>query len=263
MGTPVLINKTALLGGASQGIGRAIAFELAGQGANIIALARTPASLTRLVEELPCVGGSQQHQGIAVDLGKVETLEAALSGVLSQGGIDMLVINSGGPPGGALLAASAAAYGEAFAHHLFAAIKLVALCVPGMQERGWGRILGVISTSVKSPLPGLGVSNTVRGAMANWLKTLSYELAGGGITVNALLPGFTATARLHQLMEIEAERRQVSTEQLRQEWQATVPCGRFGRPEEIAAAAGFLLSPQAAYINGVCLAVDGGRTRVL
>lgn len=253
-----LSGRHALVCGASSGIGKASALALAGQGASLTVLARSSDKLAALVPELMQAGAAAARY-LAVDLEDEEVLAASIATLIQDAGaVHVLINNSGGPPSGPLLQASPDDFLKAFRRHLVAAHLLVQAVLPGMEAAGFGRIINVISTSVKEPIAGLGVSNTIRGAVAGWSKTLAKELPGG-ITVNNVLPGFTDTERLSALKEQMAQRRQCSPEEVEQGWVATVPEGRLGHPQELAAAVAFLASPAAAYIRGVSLAVDGGR----
>jgi len=252
-----LAGRRALVCGASRGIGLACARELASRGARVTILSRDPARLDEILTTLPGTG----HERVAVDIGDPAALESAVQAALDQGGVfHILVNNSGGPASGPLHLADPKALAPAFLQHVVAAQTLARLILPGMREAGYGRILNIISTSVKTPLPGLGVSNTVRGAMANWGKTLATEVAGWGITVNNILPGATRTERLASLIAARAERESRSTSEVETAMRNQIPAGRFAEPEEIGAAVGFLASPAAAYITGINLPVDGGRT---
>ena len=249
--------KTALVGGASQGIGQATAMALAEMGAKVIALARSEKKLDELVTRLPGTG----HSYIACDVGERARLRAMVTKALeSSGSIDVLICNAGGPKGGPIELAQDAQFEEAIAHHLLANSALAQICLPGMKEKRWGRIVNIISTSVRIPIPGLGVSNVARAAVAAWAKTLSLEVAAFGITVNSVLPGYTKTPRLESLLAANSEKTGKSRASVESEWRASIPAGRFGEPEEVAAAIAFLASPAASYINGICLTVDGGRT---
>lgn len=252
-----LCGRTALVCGASKGIGRAAAEELAGLGARVVALARSREALDELVQTLPGEG----HLALCQDLADLPGLEAGVAEMLKTvGAVEILVNNTGGPPPGPILEAPPEAFLAGIQRHLLASSGLVRWLLPGMKERGYGRILNVISTSVRVPLPGLGVSNSVRGAMASWAKTLSLELAPLGITVNNILPGFTDTERLRSLIASRAEEAGCSPEEMAERWRATVPAGRFGEASELGAVIAFLASPAAAYVNGVSIPVDGGRT---
>ncbi len=256
-----LADKRALVCGGSRGIGRAAAHALAELGARVTVVARDPGALEAAIEGLP--GGSQEHAGVTADLGKPEAVASLIGAVRTGGQIHILVNNSGGPPAGPALAADPEQFTSAFQQHLLASHALVKEFVPDMRREGYGRIIQIISTSVREPIPGLGVSNTIRGAMASWSKTLAGELGGHGITVNNVLPGFTATERLDYFFKTQAEKSGRSIEDVESVALQRIPAGRFARPEEVGGAVAFLASPAAAYINGISLAVDGGLTRSL
>lgn len=258
-----LSGRHALVCGASQGIGRAAAVELAHLGANVTVLARSAEALKMLAEELPRIHPAQQHRWQAADMLDTARLLTAATDAVAAEPVQILVNNTGGPPGGSAHTAEAAAFEAAFRQHVLAGQALVQAVLPGMRAGGYGRIVNVISTSVKEPIPGLGVSNTIRAAVAAWAKTLSGELAADGITVNNVLPGYTRTARLDGLLETQSAGTGRSREELERGMLATVPAGRFGEPEEVAAVIAFLCTPAAGYVNGVSIAVDGGRTRAL
>lgn len=258
-----LQKKQALVLGASQGIGRATAIALAAQGARVTALARSKDNLKDTLTMLrPSISGN--HDYIAADLKfSEEVLKAVQEKAATHGAYDILVLNASGPEPGPIMEAKLEAFTEAFKVHILTSTLLVQTLVPMMQEKGFGRIINIISTSVKAPIPNLGVSNTIRGAVANWAKTLAGELAGSGITVNNVLPGFTNTSRLDSLIDSVAEDHAKTREEIVHLWQNQVPAGRFAEPEEIAAACAFLASPQASYCNGTNITVDGGRTPTL
>lgn len=258
-----LTGRHALVGGASQGIGRATAVELAKLGASVTLLARSSDKLRDVVESLPHTHPGQEHRWHAVDMLDTSRLLGIATEVVMAGPVHILINNTGGPPGGTAHAAEAAAFEAAFRQHVLSAQALVQATLPGMREARFGRIVNIISTSVKEPIPGLGVSNTVRAAMAGWAKTLSGEVAADGITVNNVLPGYTRTGRLDSLLAAQAASTGKSTEELARGMLASVPAGRFAEAEEVAAVAAFLCTPAAAYVNGVSIAVDGGRTRAL
>ncbi|MDX9752161.1 MAG: SDR family oxidoreductase, partial [Flavobacteriales bacterium] len=215
-----------------------------------------------LLRELPQVDGGA-HRAIATDMADTDALAAALAGSLPPEGVTILVNNTGGPPPGPAHDAGIEAYATAFRLHLLAFQTLVRAVVPGMKERRHGRIVNVISTSVKQPLPDLGVSNTIRGAVANWGKTLANELGPHGITVNNVLPGATATDRLAAIVRGKAAKLGISEEEAARHMMGEIPLRRFARPEEFAYAVAFLVGPSGAYINGINLPVDGGRTGCL
>ncbi|MGD8380087.1 MAG: SDR family oxidoreductase [Gammaproteobacteria bacterium] len=258
-----LNGKRALVCGSSKGIGRATAERLAELGAEVTLCARDAKSLEQVRDGLSTTAG-QKHAVVVADFDQPPLLRNALEAHLADGRpLEILVNNSGGPPGGPVHKADPEAFLRAFNRHLICNQILVQALLPGMRERGYGRIINIISTSVKEPIAGLGVSNTVRGAVASWAKTLAGELAADGITVNNVLPGFTETDRLASLFASKAEKQGISVEKVAAQARAAVPAGRFGRPEELAAAIAFLASPAAAYVNGINLPVDGGRTRSL
>ncbi len=257
-----LHGKNALVCGASRGIGLATAQELASLGCNVLLLARYAEALATARESLPKSDG-QAHRCLATDMGDSAGLADKLRPELEKQPIQILINNSGGPAAGPANLADNDAFEQAFRQHLVAAQTILRLALPGMRDAGYGRIINIISTSVKQPIKGLGVSNTIRGAVASWAKTLAAELGPEGITVNNVLPGFTATERLDYLFRNRAEKSGTSFEQVRDAALAQVPMARFAEPGETACAIAFLASPAAAYINGVNLPVDGGRTDCL
>ena len=253
-----LAGKHALVCGGSEGIGRAAARELALLGADVTVLARRPEALQDTVATLPR-SGAQQHGWIAADVSQPDTLRAQVEALAAGKPVQILVNNTAGPPGGPAYTADAAAFLDAFNRHLVANQRLVQALLPGMRGANWGRIVNVVSTSVKEPIANLGVSNTIRGAVAGWSKTLSRELAPFGITVNNVLPGYTATGRIEQIVRDRVAATGQSAESILEGMRKAVPAGRFAQPAEIGGVIAFLCSPAAAYVNGVSLAVDGGR----
>jgi 3-oxoacyl-[acyl-carrier protein] reductase len=252
-----------LVCGSSQGIGRAVATELALLGATIVLLARNEDALKITCGELPSPNG-QHHHYLAADFSNPTQVASIVDDYVKAGNpIHILVNNTGGPPGGPIVNATTEAFLITFNQHLICNHLLAQAVLSGMKAAGFGRIINIISTSVKQPLKGLGVSNTIRAAVANWSKTLSVEVAPFGITVNNVLPGATATQRLSSIIENKSQKQNHSIDEVEQEMLAEIPAGRFGRPEEIAAAVAFLASPAAAYINGINVPVDGGRTGCL
>lgn len=252
-----LEGRRAVVCGASRGIGRAIASVLAGMGAQLTLVARDEGALNAVAAKLPA--DKAQHAVRAVDFADTADVEAAFTAIADEGPVHVFVHNTGGPAAGTAYDARPQEFVDAFRQHVIAGQVAVQAVVPGMRKAGYGRIVNIISTSVKEPIPGLGVSNTIRAAVASWAKTLSRELAPYGITVNNVLPGFTSTERLDYLFRQRAEKSGGKVEDIERAALAQVPTGRFARPEEIAWAVGFLASPQAAYINGINVPVDGGR----
>ena len=254
-----LSGKHALVCGASEGIGRATARELALLGADVTVLARRTEALKAVAASLPRNAADQRHGWIAADISQHGELAAHVQALARANPVHILINNTGGPPGGRAIDADADAYLDAFNKHLLANQVLLQAVLPGMQSAQWGRIVNVISTSVKEPIVNLGVSNSIRGAVAGWAKTLSRELAPDGITVNNVLPGYTRTQRLEQILDDRSTSTGKSRDAVAATMLSSVPVGRFAEASEIAAAIAFLASPAAAYINGVSLAVDGGR----
>ena len=255
-----LEGKTALVCGSTQGIGRAVAVELAQLGATVTLMARNEEKLKKVVGQLATSHG-QRHQYLVADFAQPEAVKAAIDAYLVDNpDIHILINNTGGPAGGPLIEAQPEAFIKAFTAHLINNQQLVQAVVPAMKRTGYGRIVNIISTSVKQPIVGLGVSNTIRGAVAQWAKTLSLELGKFGITVNNVLPGSTKTTRLDALMEKGAKETGKTVEAYAAERAAEIPIGRFMEPEEVAAAVAFLCTPAAAAISGINVPVDGGKT---
>jgi 3-oxoacyl-[acyl-carrier protein] reductase len=258
-----LSGRHALVCGASQGIGLATAIELAELGADVTLFARSADKLKAAAESLPRKHATQRHDWRSVDMQDSHNLQATVADIVAAHPVQILINNTGGPPGGPAHSAEPAAFENTFRQHLIAGQVLLQTVLPGMRASSYGRLVNVISTSVKEPIPGLGVSNTIRAAVAAWAKTLSGELAVDGITVNNVLPGYTRTARLDGLLTVQSEKSGRATDELAKEMAAAVPARRFGEPGEIAAVIAFLCTPAAAYVNGVSIAVDGGRTKAL
>ena len=255
-----LKNKNAIVCGSTQGIGEASAIELAKLGANITLIARNESKLLNVLNELDKSQG-QTHSFICIDFSDSEKLKKEVE--LLKGTYHILINNTGGPAAGPITDAKTNAFEEAFRMHLINNQILVQQVIKGMKDAGFGRIINIISTSVKAPIAGLGVSNTIRAAVASWAKTLSIELGAYGITVNNVLPGFTNTNRLKTLITKKAEVQGKSEEEIASAMKSGVPAARFGEANEVANAVAFLCSPAASYINGINLPVDGGRTASL
>lgn len=257
-----LTGKTAIVCGSTQGIGKAAAIEISRLGASVILIARDEKKLKATLKELE-VSKGQKHSYLAADFTNPELLKKKVTDFLNNKEISILVNNTGGPPGGPVIDAKTDEFTQAFSNHLLCNHILVQAVINGMKKSGYGRIINIISTSVKQPIKGLGVSNTTRAAVANWAKTLAGELAPFGITVNNVLPGTTNTTRLKTLLEIRAKKSGSTYKQELGEWLKEIPIGRIAEPGEIANAVAFLASPAAGYINGINLPVDGGRTGCL
>ena len=253
-----LTGKTAVVCGSTQGLGYASAAELALMGCSVVLMARNEEKLKEAVKGLDISKG-QKHDCLVADFVDTMQVKNAIDSFVQKNTVHILVNNTGGPAGGTALNAQAEEFLTAFNAHLINNHHLVQAVVPGMKAAGFGRIINIISTSVKMPIAGLGVSNTIRGAVANWAKTLATELGPFGITVNNVLPGFTKTSRADYVISNKAKNQNKTEEVIMAELVAEIPVGRIGQPEEFGAAVAFLCSPAAAYINGINLPVDGGR----
>jgi 3-oxoacyl-[acyl-carrier protein] reductase len=258
-----LKDKVAVVCGSTQGIGKAAALELARLGATLVLIARNEDKLKTTVSELDSSIG-QKHSYIVADFSKINELETIISNWTKENNkVHILVNNTGGPKGGPIRNAATTEFLEAFNQHLICNHIMVQALYPLMKEEGYGRIINVISTSVKQPLNNLGVSNTIRGAVASWSKTLANELGQFNITVNNVLPGATNTDRLQTLAQIKSDQINESVDSVFAEMASESPMNRIAEPEEIANAIAFLASPAASYINGINVPVDGGRTKSL
>ena len=255
-----LKNKNAIVCGSTQGIGEASAIELAKLGANITLIARNKSKLQDVLSSLD-TSQAQKHNFLVVDFNDSESLKEKLNEITDT--YHILINNTGGPAAGLISEANQQIFEDAFKMHLVNNQILVQKVVEGMKKVGFGRIINILSTSVKAPIPGLGVSNTIRAAVANWAKTLSIELGSHGITVNNILPGFTNTNRLKNIIINKANKQQKSIDEVSIIMRSSVPANRFGEAFEVANAIAFLCTPAAAYINGINLPVDGGRTQSL
>lgn len=254
-----LANRHALVCGSTQGIGRACALEFARLGANVTLVGRNEDGLAKVLAELPA-GGTQKHGTLQLDFADWAGVEAGADAFVAEHGpVHVLLHNTGGPAAGALFDAAPTDLAAAFAQHVLTAQALARAVATGMRDERFGRIISIVSTSVVTPIANLGVSNVIRAAMGNWMRTLAGELGPFGITVNNILPGFTKTARLDALFAGRAQREGSTVEEYEATVKKAIPLRRLATAEEIAAVAGFLASPAASYITGVNLPVDGGR----
>lgn len=258
-----LTHKRAIVCGSTQGIGKAVAEELAGLGASITLVARSEDKLKQVQSALP-TGQGQEHHYVVGDFSQPDYLKSAMLSYLNNiEEVHILLNNTGGPPAGKLYEAEPGAFIKAMEMHVVCNQILVQAVLPKMRAAKYGRIINIISTSVKEPIPGLGVSNTTRGAVASWAKTLSAELGPMGITVNNILPGSTKTERIWALIDNRAKEQGKSNKEIEEGMKAQIPLRRFAETSEVAAAVAFLASPAAAYISGVSLPVDGGKINAL
>jgi len=254
-----LSGRTALIGGSTQGIGWASACELAAMGATCVLVARNEQRLEEAVLQLKAIS-DLPHSYLVADYNNPQQVQEVVGSYTAKHTVHILVNNSGGPAGGPITEAGAEAFLIAFNQHLICNHIISKLVIPGMKAAGYGRIINIISTSVKIPLKELGVSNTIRAAVAGWAKTMANEVGKYGITVNNVLPGATATERLETIIKNKVARSGAAKEEVEDHMLAEIPAGRFGRPEEIAAMVAFLALPAAGYVNGTSIPVDGGRT---
>lgn len=252
-----LSGRHALVTGASRGIGRATARCLASLGAELTISARNGGDLDALHAELR-EAGAPAVRSLVLDFDQRDELADRLDALLEEHPVEVVVHNTGGPKGGKLLEAQPDAILGALSRHLLTAHLLMTRCLPGMRSAGYGRFITVTSTSVREPIPNLGVSNLTRASVASWAKTVSRELPSG-VTINNVMPGYTDTDRLGQLADAKAARTGTTAEAVFSDFVAKVPEGRLGRPEELGSVIAFLCSPAAAYVRGQSLAVDGGR----
>ena len=258
-----LKDKNALVCGSSQGLGLASAIELALLGANVILFSRNKERLNQALLKLDKSQG-QRHQYLLADFSNSDEVKRIISDYIEKGNsIQILVNNTGGPKAGNILEATEDEFIKGFESHLICNHILAKAVIPGMKESGYGRIVNIISTSVKQPIPGLGVSNTIRGAVASWAKTLASEVGQFGITVNNVLPGYTRTARYDSLVESKSSKENKSINEVDKQYAESIPLKRIGTPEEFGAVVAFLCTPSAGYISGINLPVDGGRLNCL
>jgi 3-oxoacyl-[acyl-carrier protein] reductase len=259
-----LKNKNAIVCGSTKGIGRAIALQFAASGANVTLIARNEDALREVLREMNALQEQSRHNFVVADFNEPDILLTKMKNYVSENpAVHILVNNSGGPKTGKAYKAGIREYEKAFKMHLVCNQILVQAVVEGMKKEKYGRIINIISTSVKQPIKNLGVSNTIRWAVAGWSKTLAAELGPFGITVNNILPGSTETDRLRSIFEDRSAETGKPLEVVEKEWLSEIPAGRFAEPEELAHAAVFLASPLAGYISGINLPVDGGRLKTL
>jgi len=253
-----LLNKNALVCGGSAGIGKAIAMRFAELGANVTIISRNEERLNLVLNELP-IHFNQNHGYIAGDFSDPEIIvNSMIKKIKERGTYHILINNTGGPSPGEIQNENVENFQKAFLQHIISSQIITQALLPGMKKDGFGRIINIISIGLKQPIPNLGVSNTIRGAMGAWAKTLSREVAPFGITVNNLLPGHTLTPRLESLIRNRAESTGISYDEMSNRMLNDIPLGRFGKPEDLAYAASFLASEKADFITGVSLPVDGG-----
>ncbi|MFV1988862.1 MAG: SDR family oxidoreductase [Gemmatimonadota bacterium] len=258
-----LAGRVALVAASSKGLGRAVAEELAAEDAHLVMCARGREALSEAAAAADAAG-SGEVLSVPADLSDEASVRAVANAALERfGRVDVLVNNAGGPPAGPFESHSVEAWRAAIRLNLESALELTRLVLPGMKERGWGRIVNITSVAVKEPVDGLILSNSVRAAVTGWARTLANEVAPFGVTVNNALPGYTVTDRLLELAEAVSSEKSVSTEAVRASWEASIPMGRLGEPREFAALVAFLASDRASYITGRSITVDGGRTRGL
>ncbi|MBD1552937.1 SDR family oxidoreductase [Pseudomonas typographi] len=255
-----LEGKRALVLGASRGLGLAIARSLAAEGAEVVLCGRDEAALQAAVAGISAQGG--RASAARLDLADAQQRRATLEQLLAQGkGFDILINNGGGPAPGAISAVEPDSWRQAFESMIVALFEVTNLVLPGMRERGWGRIINIVSSGVVQPIPNLGVSNALRASVVGWAKTLAAEVAAQGVTVNAVIPGRIATERVGQLDEAAAKRGNTTAEAVAEASRKTIPMGRYGNPEEFADTVVFLASERASYITGSTVRVDGGMIR--
>jgi 3-oxoacyl-[acyl-carrier protein] reductase len=257
-----LKGKNAFVGGGSRGLGAAVALELATLGANVTLVSRNQENLEQMLVRLDSTLG-QQHDYLIADYADTEDLQTKATELAERRVYHILINNTGGPPGGLISTAKSAEFTTAIYHHLISNHILATAFIPGMKEAAYGRIINITSTSVKQPIDGLGVSNTTRGAVASWAKTLANELGPYGITVNNILPSTAMTGRLMELAQATASKNGLTMDEVFENWKKEIPLRRIAEPSEVAAAVAFLASPAASYISGINLPVDGGRTKSL
>lgn len=252
-----LEGKTALVLGASKGLGAAIAVSLANEGANVIGAARSTDQIEALNSQLE-TGAKGNIRALPLDLSDKASRAALIASVLADGGVDILINNSGGPAPGEARSVAADAWQSGFDAMVASLIEITQALLPKMVERKWGRIITLTSSGIEAPIPRLAVSNGLRAAVLGWSKTLATEVAPDNVTVNVIVQGRVHTERVDQLDEAAAKRQGISVEDVRKASLATIPAGRYGRPEELADVVTFLASDRASYVTGAKIRVDGG-----
>jgi 3-oxoacyl-[acyl-carrier protein] reductase len=257
-----LTDKVALVAASSRGLGRAVAEELAREGARLVLCARGEPALRETADAIRAAGG--EVESLAADVSHPEDVARIVdAGVRAFGRIDVLVTNGGGPPAGPFESHPAEAWHEAIRQNLDSVVELTRRVLPGMKERGWGRVINVTSIAVKQPVDNLILSNSVRAAVTGFARTLANEVAPFGITVNNVMPGYTRTQRVDELAARNASLRGTTADAQLAVWEGQIPMGRLGRPEEFAAVVAFLASERASYVTGASIPVDGGWIRAL
>ena len=258
-----LHGKVALVAAASKGLGRAIAEELANEGASVITCARGEAVLLAARDEIATATGGDVL-AVAGDVSNPEDVKKIVrQGIDRFGRIDILVTNAGGPPSGKFETLTPEMWQSAVDLTLMSVINLTSAVLPGMKERKWGRVINVTSIAVKQPVDGLMLSNSLRSAVTGFARTLANEVAPFGVTVNNILPGYTRTEQVEQLSEAAAKREGITRNAALAKWESEIPMGRLGEPREFAALAAFLASDRASYVTAQSIAVDGGWIRGL
>jgi 3-oxoacyl-[acyl-carrier protein] reductase len=253
-----LTNKIALVAAASRGLGRAVAEELATEGASLVICGRETKTITETAASIAESTGAHVL-AVAADVSMPDDVNRLVaSSVARFGRVDILVTNAGGPPAGKFESLTPEQWEAATRLTLYSAIDLAREVLPGMKERGWGRILNITSIAVKQPVDGLMLSNSLRSAVTGFARTLANEVAHQGITVNNILPGYTRTERVEELASMMAAKQGITADEFKRKWENEIPMGRLGEPNELAALAAFLVSERASYITGASIAVDGG-----
>jgi 3-oxoacyl-[acyl-carrier protein] reductase len=255
--------KVALVSGSSSGLGRAVAEELAKEGASLVICARGEERLIQARDQMAREYGVAVD-AVAADLTEPDDVDRVVGAALDRfGRVDVLFTNTGGPPAGPFESHDPEVWDRAVRQNLFSVVNLIRGVLPGMKERGWGRIVNCTSVAVKQPVDGLMLSNSVRAAVTGFARTLANEVAAHGVTVNNVLPGFTRTDRLGELAQRIAQDGGGSVDEAYGLWEEAVPMGRLGEPPELAALVAFLASERASYITGQSICVDGGWVRGL